>query len=339
MTLYRLENISKQYNGRTVLSIPELALVQGAIYSLTGPNGAGKTTLLNILSLLDPPSAGVLYFKGRPVGKAERQREPLRKNVVLVNQHPIMFSSSVEKNIEFGLRMRKIPRKKIRQIVQNSMAAVDMKGFANMDARFLSGGETRRVAIARALACNPDVLLLDEPTADLDLESQRIIENIIRSIHQNQKITILFCTHNLKQAARLTNQNIYLLDGRIRAYIHENIFRGRVCEQNGKTVCRITEDVCIPVNTTKVSEIKISINPKSIQPTASEFDPAAPVFAGRLVELVEDHEAVRGLIDIGIQLTMIMDKGVYQQTRPSIGDPINISIQPEGVDIIEQKVG
>lgn len=339
MTLYFLENITKQYNGRTVLSIPELSLSRGAIYSLTGPNGSGKTTLLHILSFLAPPSSGRLYFNGQPTEKTERQLAPLRKKVVLVNQHPIMFSTTITKNIEFGLRVRNFPRRQIGLIVEKSLAAVDMQQFANTDARFLSGGETRRVAIARALACNPEVLLLDEPTADLDLESQRIIENIIRSIHQNQQITILFCTHNLKQAAKLTDRNIYLLDGQLRSYFHENIFRGRVGQQKEKFFCQVLDNVWIPVKPTAADEIKISVHPGAIRLAESDRAPASEIFTARLIELSEDHDAVRALIDIGIQLTMILDTAYYQRIKPCIGDHLKIYFNTEWVDIIESKKG
>jgi len=339
MTLYFLENITKQYNGRTVLSIPELSLSRGAIYSLTGPNGSGKTTLLHILSFLDLPSSGRLHFNGQPAEKTERQLAPLRKKVVLVNQHPIMFSTTITKNIEFGLRVRNIPRRQIRLIVETSLAAVDMQQFANSDARFLSGGETRRVAIARALACNPEVLLLDEPTADLDLESQRIIENIIRSIHQNQQITILFCTHNLKQAAKLTDRNIYLLDGQLRSYFHENIFRGRVGKQNGKFFCQVLDNVWIPIKPTDSDEIKISVHPGAIRLAESDRASSTKIFTARLIELTEDHDAVRALIDIGIQLTMILDTAYYQKIKPCIGDYLKIYFNTEWVDIIESKKG
>ena len=339
MTLYDLENITKAYNGRTVLSIPQLSLEQATIYSLTGPNGAGKTTLLHILSFLMPPSAGRLFFNGQIAGKSERQLQQLRKKVVLVNQHPIMFSSTVRKNVAFGLRVRGTHRQQVHQVVEQSLEAVDMRAFADSDARFLSGGETRRVAIARALACRPEVLLLDEPTADLDLESQQIIEQIIRNIHQSRQMTILFCTHNLKQAAKLTDRNIYLLDGQLRTHFHENIFRARVVEKAGQTYCRISDRAWIPVAHRSGEEIKISIPPKAIGLLAANDAQAPKAIPGRLLELADDHGAVRALVDIGVQLTMILENTAYQNMRPGIGDMLNIEIRPEGVDIIPSKSG
>jgi tungstate transport system ATP-binding protein len=341
MSLYALENISKTHNGRTVLYIPGLSIERDAIYSLTGPNGAGKTTLLHILSFLMPPSAGRLFFNGQIAGKSERQLQQLRKKVVLVNQHPIMFSSTVQKNVAFGLRVRGAPRQQTRQVVEQSLEAVGMEAFADSDARFLSGGETRRVAIARALACQPEVLLLDEPTADLDLESQQVIEQIIRTIHQTRQMTILFCTHNLRQAARLTDRNIYLLDGQMRTYFHENIFSAQVVEKDGQTYARITAHVWIPVAHRPGEAIKISIDPKAIELFAPNGTGASAQqgIAGRVVELVDDHGAVRALVDIGVQLTMVLDKTAYQNRRPGIGESVNIGIRPEGVDIITLKSG
>lgn len=325
MTLYSLYNIKKNYNSRVVLEIPKLNIDSGYIYTLSGPNGAGKTTLLNILGFLLTPSTGSLSFKNRPVPRAEKLLQNLRKSVVMVDQHPILFSTSVYKNIEFGLKVRKIPRKKRHQVIESSLELVGMENFIHADARFLSGGETRRIAIARALACSPNVLLLDEPTADLDLESQVIIEKIIRDIHSHNDITIVFCTHNLSQIARLNSRNITLIEGRLSESLQENIFRGKVVKKENQHYCQVNESVLIKIQSTTNNTIKIAIHPGSVkiidrQITAKDQD----TFDGRIIQLSEEKEKIRILIDIGIPINMLIDKSDYHSHPFHIGKTVCI---------------
>jgi len=335
MTLYVLKNIKKAYADRTVLDIPELELSRGFIYSLSGPNGAGKTTLLNILSFLKPPSSGQVLFKSKSVRYSENNLHKLRKTVILVNQHPILFSTTVYKNLEFALKIRKIPHGKRKSIIESTLELVDMIEFIKADARNLSGGETRRIAIARALACSPEVLLLDEPTSDLDLESQTTIENIIQYIHRQNKITIIYCTHNMWQASKLTHSTIYLFNGRLKDSVYENVFRGKVIKEQGKYFCQIKENILIPIKTTVKNDIKISIHPEFIKINKNiNNNNAADKYAGSILQLSQEHGQVRALIDVGIPLNVLIDKEKYQGLMIGIGDSVGLCFDPDGVIII-----
>lgn len=325
MALYFLHNIKKNYNGRIVLDIPELKIDPGYIYTLSGPNGAGKTTLLNILGFLLAPSTGNLSFNNKSVPYTEKHLQQLRKSVVLVDQHPILFSASVYKNLEFGLKVRKIPHKKRSRIVESSLERVGMEKFIHADARYLSGGETRRIAIARALACSPEVLLLDEPTADLDLESQVIIEKIIHDIHRHNRITIIFCTHNISQIYRLTRNNIHLFNGRVSDTLHENIFRGKVLKKDNQYFCRIHENVLIPIRPTTDNTIKIAINPNSVKIKDNQHtESKQALFKGKIIQLSEEKDKIRALIDIGIPINMLIEKPDYHSQPFCIGKDVTI---------------
>ena len=111
MTVYTITQLTKRFGSRTVLNIPNLTIEDGRIYALLGPNGAGKTTLLNILGLLDAPTSGQVHYLGKPVRFNEVQLQVLRKEVVMVDQHPILFSTTVFKNLEFGFKIRRIAKK------------------------------------------------------------------------------------------------------------------------------------------------------------------------------------------------------------------------------------
>jgi len=335
--LYSLKNIKKHYNGRTVLDIADLKIQSGNIYTLSGPNGAGKTTFLNLLSFLLMPSSGQLTHLNIPVKFNEKYLQQLRKSVVLVDQHPILFSTSVYKNIEFGLKVRNISRKQRKKIILSALDMVDMKAFINADARYLSGGETRRVAIARALACSPDALLLDEPTADLDLENRITIENNIRQIHTHKDITIIFCTHDLAQASRLTTKNIYFLNGQIHDIYHENIFKGKIITSNQKDYyCKINEKILIPVQPTDKDKIKISIHPGMIHIVArkNNHPDIYPFYKGNVTHLGMEKDNVRAVIDIGVSISLLMQKSEYDLHKLRLNDTVDIKFDVEGITIL-----
>lgn len=337
MTLYSLKNIKKSFNGRTVLDIADLDIHPGNIYTLSGPNGAGKTTFLNILSFLLTPSSGQLEHRNIPVKFNETYLQPLRKSVILVNQHPILFSTSVYKNIEFGLKVRRIPHQKRKRIIESALDMVDMRAFINADARHLSGGETRRVAIARAIACSPDALLLDEPTADLDLESRLSIENIIRQIHTQKEITIILCTHDLSQASRLTTTNIYFLNGQVHDIYHENIFKGEVFTSNqNEYYCKINENILIPVKSNDKDIIKISIHPAMIRISDHKKaeSHASLSHMGRVTHLGIEKDKIRAVIDIGVPVSIVMNQSEYDLHRLRLNDSVVINLDIDGITIL-----
>ena len=154
--LYELRNLKKEFGSRTVLDIASLALEARKVYALIGPNGAGKTTLLNHLAFLEQPTSGVLRFRNEEIPVDDSHLVNLRRRVVMVDQSPILFSGTVWKNVEFGLRVRGVPKKERAVRIAAALERVGMFHFASTDAHGLSGGEVKRVALARALVLEPD---------------------------------------------------------------------------------------------------------------------------------------------------------------------------------------
>ncbi|WP_457577166.1 energy-coupling factor ABC transporter ATP-binding protein [Desulfomarina sp.] len=211
--LYKLENLKKNFGSRTILDLDHLEIETGKIYTLIGPNGAGKTTLLKILAFLDKPSTGRMTFRGQPVKMSEQHLHSLRRQVVLLDQNPILFSGTVRKNVGFGLRIRKIEPRERERRVQEMLALVGMEEFIDYDSRGLSGGEVKRVALARALALSPGVLLCDEPTANVDAKNQEIILDTLERINRQKGRSIIFSTHYLSQGQRLAHHTLLLQNG------------------------------------------------------------------------------------------------------------------------------
>jgi len=215
--LYVLSKITRKYGSRTVLDIPLMEIEKGKIYALLGPNGAGKTTLLNILGFLEVPTTGDILYRSKTVNFSESSLQNLRREVVMIDQHPILFTGTVYKNVEFGLKIRRISQKKRGIIIEETLDLVGMSAFVQAQAHRLSGGETQRVALARALAVSPEVLLCDEPTSNLDVENQTAIINTLKQINEQRKTTIMFTTHYMYQVSSLAHHTFFLDYGKLTA--------------------------------------------------------------------------------------------------------------------------
>jgi tungstate transport system ATP-binding protein len=207
MSLIELREISKSYGNFRLQNI-SLKVGEREIVSIIGNSGSGKTTLLRILALLEKPDSGEYYFKGRPAG------DELKGRITFVPQNPVMFRGSVFSNVAYGLKIRRKGRETIRKKVEEVLDTVGLSGYEKRNARSLSSGEQQRVAIARAIAIEPDVLLLDEPTSNLDPANVLLIEKVIKSLTENG-ITILLATHNLFQAKRLSDKVVHIHEGKI----------------------------------------------------------------------------------------------------------------------------
>ncbi len=206
---YTLQQVRKVYGQRQVLAIEELHIHHGEIFCLVGPNGAGKSTLLRLLNFIEPPTSGQIFFDGQPVNG--HTPLSLRRRVTTVFQRPILLSGTVEQNVAYGLRLRGVP-----DALAKAHAVLERVGLAELArvaAKTLSGGEAQRVALARAIVLEPEVLLLDEPTANLDPYNGALIEQIIAELNRERGTTLVLVTHNIFQAKRLAHRVALLLGG------------------------------------------------------------------------------------------------------------------------------
>jgi tungstate transport system ATP-binding protein len=209
--LYRLMGVEKLHQGRLVLEIPALELEAGQVTVISGPNGAGKTTLLKLLAFLTMPDRGRLDYAGRAV-KNGTGLTALRREVTLVAQDAYLFNSSVAKNLSYGLDLRGLESGERETRIDQALATVGLQDFAQRKARQLSSGESQRVALARALALTPKVLLLDEPFANLDPESEAVFERVIQDL-PGAGCTVIMVTHGREQAKRLAQRALRLEAG------------------------------------------------------------------------------------------------------------------------------
>jgi tungstate transport system ATP-binding protein len=340
MSLFSLANVTRVYGRRTVLNISHLDIEANRIHALLGPNGAGKTTLLNILGFLEPPTTGKIQFRSKPVPYVEAALQQLRRSAVLVDQHPILFSTSVYKNLEFGLKIRGIAPEKRRRIIEETLDLVGMRSFIRYPAHRLSGGETQRVALARALALSPEVLLCDEPTSSVDVENQNLIITILRRINEMKKISVLFTTHDRSQAARLAHHTIVLNQGYLVPTLYENIFRGTLqTDPAGQPQCVIQDKIHLSVSEIRIPEkggaISVFIDPERITPLKlSENSVTANGLQGRIVQIIEENGKVRIVVDADVWVASLISKARYQKIGFMVGETVGLDIPPEAVQIM-----
>jgi tungstate transport system ATP-binding protein len=211
--IYELRGVTKEYETQLVLQVDQLDVNQGQIFALVGPSGAGKSTLLRLLNFLEPPSSGYVRFLGQEFSPTKPMPLELSRRVTTVFQRPILLNRTVWDNVKFGLHLRGLRRSA--QRIEAALDQVGLRSMAKRRARTLSGGEAQRVALARAMVLQPDVLLLDEPTANLDPYNVGLIEDIVRTLNEEQGTTLVVVTHNVFQARRLAHEVALLLEGQI----------------------------------------------------------------------------------------------------------------------------
>lgn len=191
-------------NGRTIIDRVAIEIAAGPRTIILGPNGAGKSVLMRLCHGLLEPSAGRVEWRGARNGRGRQ---------AMVFQRPVMLRRSALANITYGLKLAGVSRHERELRARDVLEAVGLAGIMERPARVLSGGEQQRLAIARAWALGPEVLFLDEPTANLDPGATRDIEAIIGQIHASGT-KIVMTTHNLGQAKRLGDEILFLSQGR-----------------------------------------------------------------------------------------------------------------------------
>jgi tungstate transport system ATP-binding protein len=212
--IFTLEQVSHRRQDHLVLDQISHAFEGGLIHAVIGPNGAGKTSLLRLLGLLEKPGQGRLLFQDRDTTSLWPQCLDLRRRLGFLHQNPLLFQGTVLDNLHVGLKYRQVPRRQRQLRVEETLAAFGLTDLRNRPAAQLSGGEAQKVALARIMVFDPEVLLLDEPTANLDPHNTLEFERLIADIHKQQDKTIILVTHDLGQAQRLSQQLLFLHRGR-----------------------------------------------------------------------------------------------------------------------------
>jgi tungstate transport system ATP-binding protein len=207
--LLQVSCVRKGFGDRKLFAGATLTFESGRRYVLSGPNGSGKTTLLRMLAGLEPMDGGTVSFRGE-TGRSGALPRAWRREIVYVHQQPYLFHGTIASNLEYGLRLRGISRAQRHACVQDALQWAGLLERATVPAQKLSGGEAQRLALARAKLLNPALLLLDEPTANLDGASRAQVLELLTALCLDDH-TVVIATHD-PEILRLATRDRLLVD-------------------------------------------------------------------------------------------------------------------------------
>lgn len=325
---FQLNNIKVLYNGQLALDIEQLNIPANECMAVLGENGAGKSTLFHLLALLQKPDSGDISVLGNKItGSPAKQRH----QIGLVPQHPYMLPGTVTDNILLALKLQKVDKARHTSQLQQALETVNLTQLAGQTASTLSGGEQRRVAIARVLAFEPDILLLDEPFANLDSFHQRQVEDVITMLSNDGKRTVLFSTHDRLQASAITPHTIQLLKGKPVSAPLLNLFHGHY---DGEIFHTKTLKIFAAEGSLSARHIAIDPLAITISKHAHSDSSARNQLPGRLTSISEADKAVRLTVDCGDKFEVIISHQALSSLELSLGDSLWISFKATAVTLL-----
>ena len=356
--MIEIRDLCKRYDGSAVLKDINFETPRNGVTALIGPSGSGKTTLLRLIDLLEEPTSGSILFDGVEAGASEKARLEMRRRMVFVFQKPVVFNSTVYENVAYGLKVRGGGKSVVQERARRALETVDMGGYENRRARTLSGGEIQRVALARAMVTEPELLLLDEPTANLDPVSVARVEDLIARVIGELRSTVIMTTHDMAQGQRLADRIGVLIGGEMlqtgapseifnlprsaqvaRFVGVENILEGVIDSREAGLVNvgiggAMIEGVSDMEPGARVSacirpeEVTIALNPS---PTS-----ARNTFAGTITGMAASGPLARVSIDCGFPLVALITSRSAEDMELRPGARISASFKATGVHIVER---
>ena len=356
MSLIEVVALHQHYSSEGVLKGITLSIEKGEVFALIGPIGAGKTTLLRLLNQLDTPTSGRIYFAGQDVLSSPKLKLEIRRKMAMVFQKPVVFNTSVYDNVAYPLKVRGYGREIIFQKVNRMLEVIGLEGFQGRNARTLSGGEAQRVALARAMITEPEVLLLDEPTANLDPVSVDLIETLILRFNREQGTTVVMATHDMSQGQRLADRIGVLMESElIQVGRAEEIFNTprniRVAKFVGvenilKGVIISNEDGIVRINVhdrfmegmsdcQAGEEVYVCIRPEDVTLSLLKSSSSARnLFSGEISRLASSGALTRVSLDCGFPLVALITKRSADELELEAGKRVYASFKATAIHVI-----
>jgi molybdopterin-binding protein len=342
LEIYRLEAVGRRYGANGALSNISLTIEDDSILGIIGQSGAGKTTLLKVLAGLEAPSSGQLLYKGEEVDA--RGASVLRRESTMIFQAALFLRGDVVSNLAYGLRLRGVPEAEIKSRINESLERVRLPGFERRDVQKLSGGEQQRVALARALVLDPKVLLLDEPTSNLDPANASIISDIIAE--EARKRLVIVATHDYGQVKRLANRVIQLEGGKLigegetgelfaDSRFAENVFSGVSTMVQGISQVDVGGGVIIHAAFNKSGRVVVQISPEDIILSKQFIETSARnEYRGRIIAIEEQGSIIRLRIDAGRAFTVQITKRSLVEMGLNVGSEVYMSFKASSVEAL-----
>ena len=348
--MIELIGVSKHFGDVTALKDVSLKVEKGEILTVLGPNGSGKTTLLKIIAALEAPSHGEVLFEG--VGIGEENAETMRRRVTLVFQRTVLLRGTVKDNVAYGLRVRDIQGDDVERRVGAALELVGLEALADRQARDLSGGEQQRLSLARALVLGCELLLLDEPTANLDPESLAIVKGVIKKLSE-EGTTIVLATHNLEQAEEISERVLLLDRGEIveegrpedlllgqssemaRFARSENVFSGVSRVAGGVALVDIGGGVDVRGAFGRDGPVTIHIRPEDIIVSGEKMKSSARNnLLGSIVGIEDRESVVRMRVDAGRLFTVQITRRSLVEMGLNVGQEVYLTFKASSVRLL-----
>ncbi len=351
-TLIKLKGVTKRYGEITALDDVSLEVKEKEIFTVLGPNGSGKTTMLRIMASIDRPTSGEVFFNSEKID--DKNRSLARKRSTMVFQKTVLFNTTVYKNIVYGLKLRGFSKKDADERVEDVLGLVKLDGYERRLAKELSGGEQQRLSLARALVLDMELLLLDEPTANLDPKSMSIIEETVSRVNRERRNTVVMATHNLFQAETITKRAALLLGGKIvevgtaqeifgtpsrhlASFARlENLLSGRSrILKEGTSLIDVGDGVEIEAALRKPGKISVFVRPEDIIMSRKPINSSARnVFKGRIMEISDLGPVVRLKVDAGKRFVVQITKRSFNEMQLNVRSEVFLTFKASSVHVV-----
>ncbi len=337
MSVFKLVDLSMDFGEKSALKELNIEVLEESL-GIIGKSGAGKTTLLKVLAGLQAQTKGELVYNGSLV--SPKTLSELRRKVTMIFQSPLFLRGDVNTNLSYGLRIRGMPEDQINKKLGDALELVSLTGYGERDARSLSGGEQQRVALARALILDPAVLLLDEPTSNLDPVNASIITDIL--IQESSNRTIIIATHDLEQVKRVAKRVIFLENGTVTEEgdpyelesiqrFTENVFTGISTVEEGVSQVSVGE-ITIRTSTPLNGRVSLHVRPQDIIISKDWIETSARnQFRGPITGVNERNGVVMIDIDVGEVFKVQITRRSFNEMTLELGEPVNISFKASSV--------
>ncbi len=359
--MIEFERVVVNFGEKQVLKDVSFSVSDGEIFTFIGPSGSGKTTILRLIDMLERPKSGKILIDGTNVTKIhDREKIRVRRRMSMVFQKPSPLRGTVYSNVALGLQFRKVSADEISRRVSESLEMVGLGGYEERKALTLSGGEMQRVAIARAITTKPEVLLLDEPTANLDPGSTETIESMIGGLRDRLGITVILSTHDMVQGQRLADRIAVVIDGRIgqigtskeifyKPMTHavarmvgvEDILDGVVTENEAGLAAIDVNGVLITACSTASSGTPVTLYMRPEDITIYEKDnirsSARNKFTGRITEVIPIGPMVRLKVDVGVKLTAVVTQRSFEELGLALEKDTELTFKASAIHVVERK--
>jgi tungstate transport system ATP-binding protein len=355
------DHVVMNFGEKEVLKDLSFSVLSGELFTLIGPSGSGKTTILRLIDMLERPTSGSISIEGIDVASLkDKDRIPIRRKMSMVFQKPSPLRGTVFDNVAIGLLFRKENTKELKSRVHEALELVGLNDYEERNAGILSGGEMQRVAIARAIATRPNLLLLDEPTANLDPISTQKIEGLITKLNEQYGTTVVLSTHDMLQGQRLADRIAVVTEGRIgqigtskdifyhpmnRAVAHmagiDNILDGTVITNEEGLASIDIEGIRItaPSPLNPGTPVTLYMRPEDIMihyPDSLRSS-ARNEFLGRIEKVLLMGPMVRLKVDAGISFNAVITRRSYEELGLNPGVTVMITFKASAIHVVEKK--